>query len=384
MRTQWKKICLIVMLTMHHLIISASEPDWQCNIYNYQYDMAVYASLTVDQETVNPDQFILAAFCGEECRGTATVESTEQATYYYLRIRSNKLNGEKISFRVYDKIHEKEVQTSWLQTFLDFESDSRIGFPSTPYPIVFNPETVYHTISILPSPNGTVSGGGNVAEGLETTLTATPDKGYEFTEWTDGTRINPYIFKVTEDKEIGAVFTPKKYKISYIINGDTVFTDSVTYQASIIPPKVTEKEGYRFQGWLGLPSIMPASDIEVYGKYLINRYAIEYYVDDQAYATDSLEYGSPIALRPEPTKDGYEFSGWSTVPDLMPAHNIRVDGNFVKITGIETNKTNTQLLVDVYSINGVLIKKAVPLDLVNQYLSHGIYLINGQKFIVKP
>lgn len=384
MRILWQYICLLMMLVTHSLAVTASEPNWQCNAYAYQYDMTVYANLNINQKIVDPDQFILAAFCGEECRGIASVDTTEHLTYYYLRIRSNKLNGENISFRVYDKTLGKEVLSDWLKTTIIFESDSRIGFPSNLYTIVFNSVPEYYMVSILPSPHGTVRGGGKVTEGSEIILTATPNEGYEFTEWTDGTRINPYIFKVTEDKNIGAVFIPKKYRISYIIGSDTIFTDSVTFQEPITAPEVPEKEGYRFGGWTGLPSEMPACDIEIFGEYIVNQYAIKYYVENKIYAIDSLEYGKPIFPIAEPVKDGFQFSGWKNVPDLMPAHDIRIDGIFTVISGVEMLSDAKEQTVDLYSIKGDLLKRKVSLERVIEGLPKGIYVINGKKFLISP
>lgn len=356
---------------------------WNFDPYAYQYDMSVYATIKINEKIISPTDYTLAAFYNDECRGIATIESTNSSSYYYLRIRSNNSVGENITFKAYNNKTQEIVDASWLETSLVFNADTRIGYPSSPYLIEFK-EPTYHNITILPSSNGRVTGGGKIKHGSEAILKAISDEGYEFVNWTNGETNNPYIFKVTEDKQIGAVFQPKKYKLTFVVDGKPVFSDSVRYQSPITLPENPMKEGHTFSGWNNIPQTMPAMDLIVTGHYIINRYAIEYYVDDQAYATDSLEYGSPIALRPEPTKDGYEFSGWSTVPDLMPAHNIRVDGSFVKITGIETNKTDTQLLVDVYLTNGVLIKKGIPFDQINRYLPQGIYLINGQKFIVKP
>ncbi|MBR3829580.1 MAG: hypothetical protein IKR79_02150 [Bacteroidales bacterium] len=53
---------------------------------------------------------------------------------------------------------------------------------------------------------GTVTGGGDYADGTECTLTATPNADYEFVSWSDGKTDNPYTFTVTSDVNLVATF----------------------------------------------------------------------------------------------------------------------------------------------------------------------------------
>ena len=80
---------------------------------------------------------------------------------------------------------------------------------------------------------------------------------------------------------------------------------------------------------------MPAHDVVVEGSFIVNYYALTYMVDDEWYATDSIAYGDVIELREEPTKEGYIFSGWSEVPETMPAHNVEVLGTFTPFTSVD-------------------------------------------------
>ncbi len=54
--------------------------------------------------------------------------------------------------------------------------------------------------------NGTVTGGGAYASGTEVVLTATPETGYQFLQWSDGNTDNPRTITVTEDLELTAIF----------------------------------------------------------------------------------------------------------------------------------------------------------------------------------
>ena len=63
------------MLLLPLNLILAQETHWQCNIYDFQYDMTAYLDVTVDGNAISDySNYEVAAFCGEECRGVASVE----------------------------------------------------------------------------------------------------------------------------------------------------------------------------------------------------------------------------------------------------------------------------------------------------------------------
>ena len=53
-------------------------------------------------------------------------------------------------------------------------------------------------------------------------------------------------------------------------------------------------------------------------------YELAYKVDGETYKTYEVEYGESITAETEPTKEGYTFSGWSEIPETMPAHDVVV------------------------------------------------------------
>ena len=70
--------------------------------------------------------------------------------------------------------------------------------------------------------NGTVTGGGVVEEGTSVTLTATPDAGYKFANWTVGgaevSTANPYTFTADADVEVVANFEELPKATIYFVN----------------------------------------------------------------------------------------------------------------------------------------------------------------------
>ena len=65
-----------------------------------------------------------------------------------------------------------------------------------------------HTYSVIltADQNGIVSGGGTYNYGESVTITATPNDGYTFSQWSDGNTDNPRTLTVTEDIELTAEF----------------------------------------------------------------------------------------------------------------------------------------------------------------------------------
>ena len=57
-------------------------------------------------------------------------------------------------------------------------------------------------------------------------------------------------------------------------------------------------------------------------------FTLLYKVDGEDYKSYQKEYGEAITPEPAPTKEGYNFSGWSEIPATMPAHDVTVTGTF--------------------------------------------------------
>ena len=156
------------------------------------------------------------------------------------------------------------------------------------------------------------------------------------------------------------------FKINYVVDGEVYATDSIAYGDSIVLLSSPEKEGYTFSGWSEAPSIMPADDITIDGTFSANYYRVTYVVDGEVYATDSIACGDSIVLLSSPEKEGYTFSGWSEAPSIMPAEDIVVSGAFV-LTAIDG------VLADaIVNVNG----NSVSISGVNG-MNLKIYTLNG-------
>ena len=131
--------CLCCVLAMGAQAQDA--PHWSVNMYDYQYDMTAYVTLVVDNEVVTDlSGYEIAAFCGTECRGVATVETVtlggQQKSYAYLRIRSNQEQGETITFKVYEKSKKREFNIE--NGSMTFKSLDVQGLPSAPVQLAWS------------------------------------------------------------------------------------------------------------------------------------------------------------------------------------------------------------------------------------------------------
>lgn len=84
------------------------------------------------------------------------------------------------------------------------------------YKAVFAPDT--YTVTANTGGNGSVTGGGTYEYGKSVTLTAVPDAGYKFKQWSDGNTNNPRTVTVTGAASYTAEFEADKVNKIYVGN----------------------------------------------------------------------------------------------------------------------------------------------------------------------
>lgn len=120
------------------------------------------------------------------------------------------------------------------------------------------------------------------------------------------------------------------FNLVYKVDGEIYSTSQVNYLNRITVEPAPSKEGCTFSGWSEIPPLMPAHDVTVTGSFAINKYKLIYKVDGADYKSYDVEYGSSITPEEAPTKEGYTFSGWSEIPETMPAKDVTVTGTFTQ------------------------------------------------------
>ena len=163
-----------------------------------------------------------------------------------------------------------------------------------------------------------------IEEGTTITPEPAPTKeGYTFSGWSKIPETMP-----AHDVTVTGTFAINKYKLTYTVDGEEYKTYEVEYGDIISPEAAPTKEGYTFSGWSEIPETMPAHDVTVTGTFSINKYKLTYIVDGAEYKTYEIEYNATITAEAVPIKEGYTFSGWSEIPETMPAHDLTVTGTF--------------------------------------------------------
>ena len=118
------------------------------------------------------------------------------------------------------------------------------------------------------------------------------------------------------------------YTLTYMVDGEVYKSYQVEEEATITIEAEPTKEGHTFSGWSEIPETMPANDVTVTGSFTVNSYRLTYVVDGEVYKTSQVDYGTIITPEESPTKTGYTFSGWDEVPSTMPARDVTVSGSF--------------------------------------------------------
>lgn len=156
-----------------------------------------------------------------------------------------------------------------------------------------------------------------------------------------------------EDVIVTGSFKINQYKLTYVVDGEEYKSYELGYATSIIPEADPIKEGYTFSGWSEIPESMPARDVTISGSFTLNQYVITYIIDGEEYLQEKVDYNSPITPPNVPEKDGYDFS-WGEYPETMPAYDIKIIGTYT--TGIKNISVRSEE-VKIFTICGRQINK---------------------------
>ena len=330
-----KAYCLLLVL-LYSTILQAQDSRWNVNIYDYQYDMSVYAELQYNGSVITDFTNIeVAAFVGNECRAVGVPQQKDGVRWIYFRVRSNTVAGENVVFKMYDKSEDKEYYLS-SDEGIEFEANRSLGLPSSPITLV---KTVLYSVSAS-SVNESMGSAtienyiGQAPENSNVIVKATPAVGHSFVEWSNNGTIvstdNPYTFKITEDTHLLAHFKINQYTITFDTDGGSEIAPiTQDYNTAITAPADPTKTGYTFAGWdKEIPEMMTAENITIKALWTINSYKLTYKVDGEGYKQYDVEYNASITPEAAPEKEGYTFSGWSEIPTTMPANDVEVTGTF--------------------------------------------------------
>ena len=122
--------------------------------------------------------------------------------------------------------------------------------------VVMSPNTYNITLNASPSQGGTVSGQGTYTDGQTVNVTASPNEGYSFVNWTENGNVvstqEEYEFTATQNRELTANFSIHTYTVSLTANpsGAGELSGAGTYDHDTdVTLNAEANEGYTFVNW---------------------------------------------------------------------------------------------------------------------------------------
>ena len=209
---------------------------------------------------------------------------------------------------------------------------------------------------------GSVTEGGEYTHGTEITLTATPNYGYRFTQWSDGNTDNPRTVVVTQDSTFTAIFEPNTFAITTAVNDDAMGSVSEGGEYAYgteITLTATANKGYRFAQWSDGNTDNPRIITVTENKTYTAEFEVETFTITTASEAPSMG-GVKVTLTAEPI-EGFEFVEWTDGNTDNPriltlTENIEVYARFQMAQGenpvdLETSKISS---ANIYTTNGTL------------------------------
>ena len=203
----------------------------------------------------------------------------------------------------------------------------------------------YYTITVSadPAEGGTVEGGGRYEEGAGVILTATPNEGYHFVNWTENGSTactTPTCVSTAErDRDLVAHFELNSYEITTSVNpanAGTTTGDGTFVHGNNATLTATANTGYAFANWTkdgnevstnATYTFAVTEAAEYVANFTLNSYNVTATADPTVggsiLGTGSYEHGNTATLTAVPA-NGYYFINW-TLDDVEVGTELNYD-----------------------------------------------------------
>lgn len=184
-------------------------------------------------------------------------------------------------------------------------------------------------------------------------LPSNPTKeGYEFDGWSpNGVNVISDIATkpVTENTTYIAVFT-KLHTVTFVYENETKSTQTIRNGGLAKNVSITNTDYKIFNGWKVDNKFVEVSSYAIYNNItfiadITYKYDVKFKVDDAIYNSQIVTKNEYATLPTNPTKDGYEFDGWS-----INGVDILTD---IATTKVSENITYLALFTKLYSVQFV-------------------------------
>lgn len=125
---------------------------------------------------------------------------------------------------------------------------------------------------------------------------------------------------ITADVTLHAKFKENGKTVTFYDDTTIVKTETVQPGNTVILPEHMTKEGHTFKGWstsktefILFDETTPITeDIQLYAFYEINKYKVEFIIDQTTYTTQTVKYNTFVSVITPPIQEGQTFVGWFT------------------------------------------------------------------------
>ena len=218
------------------------------------------------------------------------------------------------------------------------------------------------TTTANPAEGGTLTGAGVYNNDDDVTLTAIPNDGYKFVNWTKGgeqvSADATYAFKAAGDVEYVANFELKTYTVKFLnYDGEVLQSTTVNHgETPVYSGKTPERPAdaqytYTFSGWDN--AIAAATGDQTYKAQFnttVNQYTITVNAENGTVTgAGTYDYGTNVTLTAT-ANDGYEFVNWTKAGEevsteatysLTVTENVDLVANFaLSVTTIDVALPN--------------------------------------------
>lgn len=253
-----------------------------------------------------------------------------------------------------------------------------------------------YSISVLAEEGGSVSTeGGDYSEGTQLTITATPDEGYEFSGWSDGSTESTRTIQASEDLTLTASFTELENSYQLTVSageGGKVSSEGGVYnEGTEVTITASADEGYRFIGWSDGSeeesiTITITEEMSIEANFVK---IISITVNSNSGGTINIEsgeydQGAELTVIATPN-EGYQFIGWDGWANEIKENTF---------TFVVENNISFSAVFDVFyegfSVNDVVFDESVGIDLralettFYNVSSDFYYKFNDNEFFVHP
>lgn len=254
---------------------------------------------------------------------------------------------------------------------LTFLPGSKVGSAQGLLPVSYNNTILLQTwqlsIQTLPSQGGTVSGSGNYLPGQTIALSATPNSGFIFTNWTQNGQVIASVpafnfIMPNADVTISANFTPKSYQVTTqsvpSAGGNTTGAGIYSFGQNVTVNAIPST-GYQFLNWTKNGEIvsvtpsysfqMPDGDISLWANFEQINYTLELVPNPSdggsVAGSGSYTFNQQVNAIAIPFT-GYHFINWtqgSTVVSDLPSYSFLMPPTDMLLTA--------RFLMNTYVIN---------------------------------